>query len=67
MTSHSSSNLMNYVEFTVVITASVAKKDVLKTWALIHGEVTKEMAEHVRIRRGNVNVHRDQGIMERFN
>lgn len=26
------------------------------------------MAKHdVRIRRGNVNVHRDQGIVERFN
>ena len=32
------------------------------------GEVTKEMTKHdVRIRRGNVNVHRDQGIVERFN
>ena len=32
------------------------------------GEVTKEMEKHdVRIRRGNVNVHRDQGIVERFN
>ena len=32
------------------------------------GEVTKEMENHgVRIRRGNVNVHRDQGIVERFN
>ena len=32
------------------------------------GETTKEMAKHdVRIRRGNVNVHRDQGIVERFN
>ena len=32
------------------------------------GEVTREMAKHdVRIRRGNVNVHRDQGIVERFN
>ena len=31
------------------------------------GEVTKEMTKHdVRIRRGNVNVHRDQGIVERF-
>ena len=31
-------------------------------------EVTKEMTKHsVRIRRGNVNVHRDQGIVERFN
>lgn len=32
------------------------------------GDVTKEMTRHeVRIRRGNVNVHRDQGIVERFN
>ena len=32
------------------------------------GEVTKEMTKHdVRIRRENVNVHRDQGIVERFN
>ena len=32
------------------------------------GAVTKEMKKHdVRIRRGNVNVHRDQGIVERFN
>ena len=32
------------------------------------GEVTKEMTKHdVRIRRGIVNVHRDQGIVERFN
>ena len=32
------------------------------------GAVTKEMEKHdVRIRRGNVNVHRDQGIVERFN
>ena len=32
------------------------------------GEVTREMEKHdVRIRRGNVNVHRDQGIVERFN
>ena len=32
------------------------------------GEVTEEMKDHdVRIRRGNVNVHRDQGIVERFN
>ena len=32
------------------------------------GAVTKEMENHgVRIRRGNVNVHRDQGIVERFN
>ena len=32
------------------------------------GEVTREMAKHdVRIRRGNVNVHRDKGIVERFN
>ena len=31
-------------------------------------EVTKEMTKHdVRIRRENVNVHRDQGIVERFN
>ena len=31
------------------------------------GEVTKEMTKHdVRIRRGNVNVYRDQGIVERF-
>ena len=32
------------------------------------GTVTEEMKKHdVRIRRGNVNVHRDQGIVERFN
>ena len=32
------------------------------------GKVTEEMKDHdVRIRRGNVNVHRDQGIIERFN
>jgi len=32
------------------------------------GEVKKEMTKHdVRIRTGNVNVHRDQGIVERFN
>ena len=32
------------------------------------GEVTEEMKKHdVSIRRGNVNVHRDQGIVERFN
>ena len=32
------------------------------------GEVKKEMAKHdVRIRTGNVDVHRDQGIVERFN
>ena len=32
------------------------------------GAVTKEMTKHdVRIRRGNVYVHRDQGIVERFN
>ncbi|PFX23370.1 hypothetical protein AWC38_SpisGene12054 [Stylophora pistillata] len=32
------------------------------------GETTKETAKHdVRIRRGNVNVHRDQGIVGRFN
>ena len=31
------------------------------------GEVTEEMKKHVRIRRGNVNVHRDQVIVERFN
>ena len=32
------------------------------------GYVTREMTKHdVRIRRGNVNVHRDQGIVERFN
>ncbi|PFX12993.1 hypothetical protein AWC38_SpisGene22967 [Stylophora pistillata] len=31
------------------------------------GETTKEMTKHdVRITRGNVNVHRDQGIVERF-
>lgn len=30
-------------------------------------DVTKGMAKHdARIRRGNVNVHRDQGIVERF-
>ena len=34
----------------------------------IMGEVTKEMTKHkTRIRRGNVNVHRDQEIVERFN
>ena len=32
------------------------------------GKVTQEMTKHsVRLRRGNVNVHRDQGIVERFN
>ena len=32
------------------------------------GAVTKEMTKHdVRIRRGNANIHRDQGIVERFN
>jgi hypothetical protein len=32
------------------------------------GAVKKEMSNHnVRIRTGNVNVHRDQGIVERFN
>ena len=32
------------------------------------GAVTEEMKDHdVRIRRGNVNVHRDQGIVEKFN
>ena len=32
------------------------------------GEVTREMLKHeTRIRRGNPNVHRDQGIVERFN
>ena len=32
------------------------------------GAVTQEMKDHdVRIRRGNVNVHRDQGIVERIN
>ena len=32
------------------------------------GAVTEDMKDHdVRIRRGNVNVHRDQGIVERFN
>lgn len=32
------------------------------------GDVTKEMTKHdVRIRRGNVNVHRDQTTVERFN
>ena len=32
------------------------------------GEVTREMTKHeTRIRRGNPNVHRDQGIVERFN
>ena len=31
------------------------------------GDVTREMAKHdVRIRRGNVNVYRDRGIVERF-
>ena len=31
------------------------------------GGVTREMAKHeTRIRRGNVNVHRDQGVVERF-
>ena len=37
---------------------------VVNSW----GAVTEEMKGHdVRIRRGNVNVHRDQGIVERFN
>ena len=32
------------------------------------GDVTRDVAkDDVRIRRGNVNVHRDQGIVERFN
>ena len=32
------------------------------------GYVTREMAKHdVRIRRGNVYIHRDQGIVEQFN
>ena len=32
------------------------------------GEVKKEMAKHdVRFRTGNVDLHRDQGIVERFN
>ena len=32
------------------------------------GEVIRETAKHgVRIRRGNVNIHRDQGIIEQFN
>ena len=32
------------------------------------GDAKKEMVKHgVRIRTGNVNVHRDQGIVERFN
>ena len=32
------------------------------------GDVTKEMTKHkTRIRRGNVNVYRHQGIVERFN
>ena len=32
------------------------------------GDVTREMEkDDVRMRRGNVNVHRDQGIVERFN
>ena len=32
------------------------------------GADTREMAQHdVRIRKGNVNVHRAQGILERFN
>ena len=32
------------------------------------GEVTRETAKHgVRIRRGNVNIHRDQRIIEQFN
>ena len=32
------------------------------------GEVTREMLKHeTRIRRGNPNVHHDQGIVERFN
>ena len=30
-------------------------------------DVTTEMAKHdARIRRGNVNIHQDQGIVERF-
>ena len=32
------------------------------------GDVTKEMEKHgLRIRRRNVNVHREQAIVERFN
>lgn len=32
------------------------------------GDVTKEMEKHgLRIRRGNVNVRREQAIVERFN
>ena len=32
------------------------------------GDLTREMANHnVRIRRGNINVHWDQGIVGRFN
>ena len=32
------------------------------------GEVKKEMVKHdVRIKIGNVDVHRDQGVVERFN
>ena len=34
----------------------------------VMGDVTTEMTKHtVRIRRGNVNFHRHQGILERFN
>lgn len=65
MTSLPSSNLMNYVKFTVVIAASIAKKRNLeKPGREFMGEVTKEIAKHVRIRRGNVNIH---GTVERFN
>ena len=32
------------------------------------GDVRREMPKHdERIRRGNVNIHRDQGIIEQFN
>ena len=32
------------------------------------GDITRGMTKHdIRIRRGNVNVHRDQGIVELFN
>ena len=65
MTSLPSSNLMNNVKFTVVIAASIAKeRNLEKPGREFMGEVTKEIAKHVRIRRGNVNTH---GTVERFN
>lgn len=65
MTSLPSSNLMNNVKFTVVIAASIAKKKNLeKPGREFMGEVTKEIAKHVTIRRGNVNI---RGTVKRFN